>query len=236
MLSLNGYEIDDKNVAIPENRAEIEALGFDAVPVVAVEGKAFEAFPDEVIIRNLGLEAAPVSLEQQRAQMALAVRVLESTRNVVAALPDSCWGEPVSDLRNRTLGHFAWHLFRFAEIMMETADEKILPWDKLQECAETPYWTEAGRFPTFAAISSYARKVTDRFASWTPTLSEAALAEEMDTCWGRISLRSLLSYIVRHTGVHLRQLLQRVREIKPEACSLVPEEVLAKIPAPSVLW
>lgn len=236
MLSLHGYQIDDRNVARPEYKAELESLGFRAVPVVVADGRTFPGFPEEVITRELGLPAPEVTPERQRRQLELAHRILAATLDVVAKLPDEHWGDLVSDTRNRTLGHFAWHIFHFAEIIMETADEKTLTWDTFQSSTETQYWDRTAEFPDFASVSAYGREIVERFAAWAQALPDGALTEVVDTCWGRVSLQALVEHIVRHTAVHLRQLLGKLRELRPDAPVRVPEDLLAAVPDPPVLW
>jgi len=236
LLSLHGYQIDDRNVARPEYRSELEALGFRAVPVVVADGRTFPGFPEEVITRELGLPAPEATPERQRRQLELTHRILAATVDVVAQLPDERWGDLVAEHRNRSLGHFAWHMFHFAEIIMETAEEKTLTWDKFHSSTETQYWDRSGDFPNFASVATYARGVVERFGVWSEALPEGALMEVMDTCWGRVTLHALIDNTVRHTAVHLRQLLSRLAEWQPDASVRVPSDLLAAVPDPPVLW
>ncbi len=236
MLSLHGYEVDNRNIGRPEYRAELTALGFKAIPVVVVEGRAFPGFPEEVLLRELGLPSAETDRPDERRQLDLARQVLEATLRLVALLPEERWSDLVTPDRDRTLGQWTWHVFRYVENVLEAADEGALPWEKIEPLVERRSWTQGAEFRSFADVSAYGARVADALAAWSRSLPEGGLSRRVDAYWGPSTMRTLVDNTIRHTSVHLRQLRQRLEEWRPDAPDVVSPELLAAMPDSPAMW
>lgn len=236
MLSLHGYEIDDRNIGQPEHRAELKALGFDSIPVVAVGGRGFPGFPEEVLLRELGLPPPGASPHDDRRALELVQQALAATLRLVAQLPEERWSDRVTPDRDRTLGQWAWHVFRYVENVIEAADEGALPWTKMEPLTERGTWTQGAEFESFASVCAYGRGVVERLEAWSGSLSEAELSRGVDAYWGPSTMRTLVHNTIRHTSVHMRQLRLKLGEWRPDAPDVVPAELLAAIPDSPAMW
>lgn len=209
---------------------ELRAYGFDSIPTIVLDGRAFPGFPDEVIWRELGIDA-----EELRDFDALMSHLHEAlwcfgvlTDVVVKEIPDSLWSYRVVEERDRPLGQWVWHIFRFVDEILGVPSRGGLSWDDLLPMAELKYWSERDSFPTFSSIQRYGREVVGRLQAFTNGLTPDIAFQSHDTPWGPLPFSALLRHVERHTAVHLRQVISLLnRELGTE---VVPPDQLSRIP------
>lgn len=236
MLSLHGYEVDNRNVGRPEHLSELRALGFESIPVVVVDGRGFPGFPEEVLLRELGLPPPAGGPLDDRRRLDLVGQVVETAVRLVAQLPETRWSELVTPDRDRALGQWTWHVFRYVENVLEAAEEGELPWRKIEPLVERRTWTRSGDFQSFSAVSAYGGQVAERLRIWSSALPESGLSLEVRAYWGPSTMRTLVDNTIRHTSIHLRQLRLKLQEWRPDAPEVVSAELLAAMPDSPAMW
>lgn len=209
---------------------ELHSYGFDSIPMIVLEGRAFPGFPDEVVWRELGIDP-----EQLRDFDALLGSLHEAlwcfgvlTDVVVSQIPDFLWSYRVVEGRYRPLGQWVWHIYAFADEILRVPSREGLSWEDLLPMAELTYWTERDKFPTFSSIREYGQGAVSRFQEFTNELRPEVAFASYDTPWGPLPLSALLRHVERHTAIHLRQVISLLnREL---GIPVVSPEQLERIP------
>jgi hypothetical protein len=212
LLSRSGYEVQDRPVDAPANRAALNELGYLSVPVVVVAGRAFPGFPRRTLAANLGLARTRFSAAATRRTLARSLAALEELAALLPQLPLELWHEqayPRNPDRDHTFGHFTWGVFRFLELTL-AAPEQGMPWEQLQDSVQLADWRSAPRFTSFADVRDYALPLLDRGRAWAASLTTEEMRAPVETPWGRLELHVLLGILSEHTDIkqtHLRRRL-----------------------------
>lgn len=230
LLSLHGYQVDIRSISEERNRLEMESLGFTFVPTVKLGDRAFAGFPDEVLLRELGLEVERASLNDTLEKLGNTIFVFNVLLEVVPHLPQELWSQQVVEERDRQLGQWVWHIFRFAEEVIEAVEDGHLSREKLLPMAERKYWIQASVFSDFPTIAEYGAGVVQRVRTWSQQLTESALDGTIDTPWGNLTTGGFLDHLHRHSAIHLRQILERVESDLPDFAHVPSDEVMSQIP------
>lgn len=237
MLSQNGYDVEERSVADPDIWAELEALGFDAVPVVVAEGRAFVAFPEEILRRELALPPAAVDLEKAR----LAVASLSSTLRIAATMtegiPNDLWDRLIVEKRDRPLGQWVWHIFFFADLCLYAYEKGAIGRSKFDTMVDQSKWLQGKELKPlggFRAIARYGWEVADRIKSME-SIDLEALTTDVHTPFGSFSLGGFIDQALRHTAVHLRQVIARMPAWVPDFASCPSLEEMNEIPSYNTL-
>ncbi|MQB01881.1 MAG: hypothetical protein GEU78_16650 [Actinobacteria bacterium] len=213
------------------NLAEMQDLGFDTVPTVVVDGRAFQAFPDEVLKRELGIPIESNSLEIALKHLETSAQILAITADVVAALPQSLWSVRLVDNRDRGLGQWSWHIFQFAVECVEGIEGGVLEWEDVRRLAERQYWTDEETYLEFESIARYGKAVVERLSHWSRSVDDDLLSQEMESPWGILSGYGLISHLERHSAIHLRQIVDFVKARVPAYEAFPPVEFMETIPS-----
>lgn len=226
-----GFEVTALSVQDRANFEAMEKLGFDSVPTILIGDKAFAGFPDEVIYRELGLESLrPMDFDGLVAELDTAAWCLAIfSERVVPRIPDDLWYWRLVPERDRPLGQWVYHVFRFANEVINTLDRGFLTWGHLKPGRELEFFEERDSFSTFSAIAVFGREVKSRFSAMMGTLTPEVAFQEVGTPWGELPVSALFRHVSRHTATHMAQTVGFLREKLGQ--EVLDSETLARIPS-----
>jgi len=230
LLSRAGYTVEERTIGEDRGRQELKALGFDFVPVVVIGGRAFAGLPEDALRRELGLPVAELPWDRAKERVESTSFTLRTLLPVVPAIPNESWLVLMEPTRNRPLGQWVWHIFRFVEFVTESAAERKVQVEKLNEMSERRYWRQESQFRTFDDIARYGETMLQHLSDWAAHDLAGILDVPIDSPWGVITVIDLLDHLDRHSAVHFRQLLVKLGELRPDLENPVAPEALARIP------
>jgi hypothetical protein len=229
--------LDERNVFRPEYKAELLALGFEFIPVVVIRGRAFAAFPEDLLRREVGLPPRPSRSGTAHQTIESAVSSLRILLGVVRHIPDEYWGLRLLPDRDRSLGQWVWHIFEIPLEFMNACERRTLRVEDIQRTVERKYWAQEREFLTFEAIAKYGANAVDRVENWASNRLDHVIDGTIDSIWGSITTVDLLDQLDRHSAVHLRQVVDKLTELMgvnfvgrpaPEVLARVPQFVSLK--------
>lgn len=213
------------------NRAELEALGFDFVPVVVLDGRAMIAFPEGPLRRELGIAALDQPEKRGRRRVLGTMRSLRLLLAIVPHISDDHWTVQLVTERYRPLGQWVWHIFRFVEEVMQAARDQAIHREQLLRMAERRYWTEEEKYRSFKQIAEYGLGVERSLGVWMrEELPQVVTVEVLESPWGRLEMVDLLDQLDRHTASHLWQIIDKLRELDPSFEHLPTDEQMSRVP------
>ncbi len=226
-LQKRGVVFDSVNVvAQPERLAELRALGARSVPILS-RGQTFtlcQSMKDvAAFVGEQPLEGEPLSAEKlfEKLEMVLAAAIRYTLQFPVAALR-----ETFRD-RNRTLGDTAFHVFRVAEMGLETGMGRPLTPEGFAEKAPADWG--------IAEIADFGRKVGVRLDAWWRT-ADRSLAFQVDTYYGRRSMHEVFERTTWHAAQHARQLVLMLEARGIAADRSLTADDLSGLPVPDDPW
>jgi hypothetical protein len=209
LLGEAGYEVEERPVDRPDNRAALKRLGFDSVPVVAVGGRAFPGFPRSSLERSLGLRGGRPAVDETLARLDVTLSELAALATELPELPGQLWSRqayPLNPQRDHTLGHLAWSVYRMLELTLDAPVRGGLPWDELVDSTELRHWRRREEYASFPDVSAYALPLLAAARSWRESLAADDLDQELDTPWGRIDVAAQIGILAEHTEIKVRRL------------------------------
>lgn len=227
MLSGEGYEIEERNVSDAFHASVLESLGF-WVPTVVVGARAFPGFPEEALRRELGLP--PGEGESLEERLATTLDVLEVVSGMVPHIPDELWEHRLAEERDRPLGQWVWHIFRFVEVVIEGVETGQLDQQSLREMSERKYWTQEREYGRFAEMGGYAESAVERLRRWVESGVREDDGRTVSTPWGDLSVSGVSAHMLRHSATHLYQLVGALEALAPDMKGMPSREVLDSLP------
>lgn len=175
---------------------ELQALGFRAVPVTAIDGKPpINGFDPRRLndALQLGLSVQPRSPE---ITVPLLGRVLEAVERAIRQMPDDKldWSAPD---RDRPMREFTYHIFT---VTLNTVRG-------LSSGQFAPMNDAPGRdFPSFTAVADYGHKLVEEYKAWADRENPRVLARMAPRAGDNRSPSDRLDVATGHAVQHLRQL------------------------------
>lgn len=212
----------------PGGMDQLLKLGIRKVPCVVVGERYIFAQNLKDVANFLGIPEERVILPPDRL-VAKYLEILAAAERMVRQIPEDKMDERVIANRPRTVGPFAYHIFRIAESFLlsyEGAEfsemmTQIQPGEGLKSAAE---------------IAAYGGKVRDRLADWWEATEDKACRKSLHTYYGIQAAHDVLERCTWHSAQHCRQLAIVLDRYGIKADGPVTPELLAGLPLPDGLW
>ena len=212
----------------PANQAEMEALGVDRPPAVAVAGKVVHGWQPRAYA---GLVGAPWDgsdmLEPDDLRRRLD-QVLELTQQAVRGLAPGPLQVKYPG-RDRTAGNLAYHVFRLSAAFLDCMEQGQFKSEWFMETA--PEGMAGGD-----ALAAHGDAVRHRLASWFATAPWEIYGEAAHTYYGECTVHELLERTTWHAAQHMRQIYHLLDEHKSLATPLPDPVVYDGLPIPEEMW
>ncbi|MCB1998800.1 MAG: DinB family protein [Rhodoferax sp.] len=226
-LQKRGVDFESVNVAAnPERLAELRALGARSVPIVS-SGDTYtlcQSIQDVASFVGVPMEAreplaGPVLFDRLQKVLGAAIRF-------TLQFPVASLRETFRD-RNRTLGDTAFHIFRVAEMGLETGQGHPLRPEGFAQKAPADWGGEQ--------IAAYGRDVSARLDRWW-ACADPAVAHRVETYYGRRTMHEVLERTTWHAAQHARQLVLMLEAHGIAADRPLTPADLAGLPMPDDPW
>lgn len=221
--------MEERSATDPFHASVLESLGF-WVPTVVAHGRAFPGFPEATLASELGLPPPLKNLEATIAGVGATEDIFRLLLAVVPNLPKSLMDLRLAPERDRPFSQWVWHIFRFGDEVIHASAAGSMPAENLRKMSERKHWSEESAYPSFQAIAAYGEQTLARLSVWRQTLDEAMLEEAVDTPWGILPIDAVVMHLLRHSAIHIRQIVEKLWEIAPDARGLPSEADLANVP------
>ncbi len=196
----------------PGAMAELQNLGFLAVPVTVIDGKAIPGFRPDLVKQALGLTAGPAPRELTEV-ISLLNRALPAVARAISQMPDEKFTWEAPD-RPRPMAEFAYHIpAAVANVASGIDTRKYGPVDP------TPW----ANFKTFAEIAQYGERVAADFKTWIVTHDLSELRTRAPEGSDNRIPTQRLDQMAGHTIHHLRQLYWVLREFGIDPKDPIPD-------------
>ena len=226
-LQKRGVTFESVNVAAtPERIQELRALGARSVPIVA-RGDAYtlcQSIKD--VAKFVGVqmdEHVPLTPEAlvQKLRLVLTASIRYTRQFPVAVLRETFRG------RDRTLGDTAFHIFRVAEMGLETGEGQPLRPEGFAQKAPADWGAEE--------IALFGEDVSRRLDRWWEG-TDRELLDTVDTYYGARPMHEVLERTTWHAAQHARQLILMLEAHGIEPAGPLTRQDLAGLPVPEDPW
>ncbi|HZX85024.1 MAG TPA: glutaredoxin domain-containing protein [Reyranella sp.] len=226
-LQKRGVVFESVNVAAqPERMAELRALGARSVPILA-RGQTFtlcQSMKDVAAFAGeQPLEGEPLPPKELFAKLDV---VLAAAIRLTGQFPVAALRETFRD-RNRTLGDTAFHVFRVAEMGLQTGMGRPLTPEGFADKAPADWGV--------AQIADFGREVGKRLDAWWRT-TDQSLGFQVDTYYGRRSMHEVFERTTWHAAQHVRQLALMLEARGISVDGPLSTEDLKGLPVPDDPW
>ncbi len=226
-LAKNGVDFESIDVLHhPDGMAQLKALGARSVPIVS-RGKEFTLCQSmDDVVKFLGLDTALKPALPPEVLYERLGRVLEAAIRFTRQFPADRLRENFRD-RNRTLGDTAYHVFRVAEMGLQTAQGRPLTPEGFADLAPPDWQAED--------IARWGAEIRHRLGEWWAT-ADRSLTYTATTYYGDKPMHGVFERTVWHAAQHTRQLMLML-----ETHGIVPDRPLTAgdldgLPVPDDVW
>ena len=227
LLKKHGVAFESIDVANdPNGMAQLLALGTRSLPIVA-RGTEFtfcQSISD--VINFLKLDTKPREMLPPAQLYAKLDMVLRAAIRYALQFPADKLRENFRN-RNRTLGNTAYHVFRVAEMGLETAQGVPLVPAGFADVA--PVEWEA------ADIARWGEEVRQRLAAWWAG-ADQTLSCTVETYYGNKPMHDVFERTAWHAAQHARQLVLMLDHHGIAAYRPLTADDLAGLPVPDDIW
>ena len=226
-LKKNGVDFISVDVANdPGGMQELLALGTRSLPIVS-RGSEFtfcQSISD--VIAFLKLDTKPKEMLPSAQLYAKLDLVLRAALRYTLQFPADKLRENFRN-RNRTLGNTAYHVFRVAEMGLETAQGVPLVPAGFADGAPA-HWEAAD-------IAAWGEQVRGRIAQWWAG-ADQSLSFTVDTYYGNKPMQDVFERTAWHAAQHARQLVLMLEHHGIAADGPLSADDLAGLPVPDDIW
>ena len=212
------------NVREDESRqAELNELGFNTVPIVAVGRQAVHGVDLQQVAGLIGLEynstpeLPPSELIKRQVEF---LSILDSTLD---SIPETAYDQKIPG-RDRTIWNLVEHMCEIAHVYQRVA-EGTTTFDA--SAADAEVTGESTREQLHASLDGLKAKLMRETHEYE---------KYVDTYFGLASLHYVLERTTWHIAQHLRQLASLMRNVDKSIMQEIDTELLDQLPIPNEVW
>jgi hypothetical protein len=214
----------------PRGMELLRSLGVRNVPVVARGGEFVFGQKLDDVARFVGLRASRHQSLTAEELLTKWTTVLEAVYRYTGQLTASQLTEAVIEGRPRSVRLLAHHIFRIAELFLETAVDGTM-YQSMQLDMDPPDDT----FNAPAEIREYGRTTIERLMRWWNNVEDKNCMRNIETFYGTQSLHSFLERCTWHSAQHARQMIAVLERLRIAPDGRLTQEDYAGLPMPKEL-
>jgi glutaredoxin len=223
LLSNNGIEFEDRDIADPEAREELRQLGYATVPTTAIGERVLRGFQPRELSQALGLEPKQVEALGSEA-VEIFDRLLAAVIRATRQIPDERLGEKLPARQDWVTREFAYHIPRWLELVLEA-----LPTGKFDDKPFLNFGPESEKFQSVDEIARYGEQVRARLKACFHSCTPEQLDSTIEAFSGPTTFSGLLRQAEEHTAHHLKQLYASLSAFGVEPREPFSEEDFEKV-------
>lgn len=226
-LKKNGVPFESIDVANdPGGLEQLRALGARSVPIVA-RGSTYTLCQSmDDVVKFLGLDTVLAQALPPTELYDKLDRVLAAAIRYTLQFPPDLLRTPFRD-RDRTLGNTAFHVFRVAEMGLQTGQGQPLRPEGFADVAPADWGA--------AEIAAWGAEVRERLARWWVD-ADTTLAYTVTTYYGDKRMHEVFERTTWHAAQHARQLVLMLQTHGIEPDGPLTTEDLRGLPVPNDVW
>lgn len=226
-LKKNGVPFESIDVANdPSGLEQLRALGARSVPIVS-RGDAYtlcQSMAD--VVKFLGLDTKLEPALPPAELYAKLDNVLSAAIRLTFQFPQELLSTPFRD-RKRTLGNTAFHVFRVAEMGLQTGQGQPLQPEGFSEVAPPDWGAEE--------IAAWGAEVRESLSKWWVD-ADTTLKYTVRTYYGFKTMHEVFERTTWHAAQHTRQLALMLQTYGIEPADPLSPEDLKGLPVPDDVW
>ena len=211
----------------PNGMAQLIALGARSVPVVAVGNRYTFCQSMGDVVKFLGLKTKlkdPLPAEQLVAKLDL---VITAAARYLRQFTEEQSRQFFRD-RKRSPGGLAFHVFRVAELGMQTAQGIELRSDGFQDMPPADWTSED--------IARWGEDVRQRVRAWWQNEPDKTLGYSVNTYYGQRPMHEVFERTAWHAAQHTRQIMLILETLGITPIQPLTASDLAGLPLPDEVW
>ena len=230
-LTVREIEFDSVDVLADENgMKDLQALGARSVPVVSRGDQFVFAQSLNDVIEFLGLDEKAQEKLPPKELVRRLDTILEGAERFGLQMPPEALDERVVQNRPRSIGVLFHHIFQIPVAFLDAAaHDKQLVYDRLVEAPTDDLKNRE-------AIAAYGTDVRRRIDAWWQHEKDPSAKRPLDTYFGEHPLHEVLERTTWHSGQHVRQMMDLLRQRGIEPNDPLGPEVFEGLPMPKQVW